>query len=105
MPVATKVLHRKRRSLIPMLDNVLLFAYLDALGRPALKGKSQDGWTAGGAGVFVLQAFRKDLVASWDTFAAEAERLTAAGWAMTPLRLLEVAFWIASEPRGCYRRA
>jgi hypothetical protein len=61
MPVATKVLFRKRRGLIPMLDNVVLFAYLDALGRKALKGQSQDGRKAGGVGVFVLKAFRRDL--------------------------------------------
>src|SRR5207245_914287 len=32
IPVATKVLHRKRPALIPMLDQVLLDYYADALG-------------------------------------------------------------------------
>ena len=32
--------------------------------------------------------------------AEEAERRAAGGWTMTPMRLLEVAFWIATEPQG-----
>lgn len=103
MPVATKVLHRKRRRFIPMLDNVLLFAYLDALGRPALKGISQDGKKAGGVGKFVLDAFRRDLVGQWEPLSQEAARVSEAGWPMSEVRVLEVAFWIATEPRGYYR--
>ena len=103
MPVATKVLFRKRRSLIPMLDNVVLFAYLDALGRNALKGQSQDGSKAGGVGVFVLKAFRRDLTECWEALEAESARLGEQGWPVTPLRVLEVAVWMATEPRNYYR--
>ena len=88
LPVATKVLHRKRRSFIPMLDNVVLFAYLDALGRSALKAQTQDGARAGAVGAFVLKAFRSDLVAAWDELSTVCDRLGAGGMPVTPLRVL-----------------
>ena len=103
MPVATKVLHRKRPAYVPMLDNVVIDAYLDTAGIGNLRGKTQDGKTAGGVGVTVLQAFREDLVAATDPLSAKVQQLTAAGTPVTALRLLEVAVWIATEPHGYYR--
>lgn len=103
MPVATKVLHRKRPAFIPMLDNVVMFAYLDAMGLGDLRAKTQDGTTAGGVGVAVLHAFRADLAAALDPLSTTAARLDTAGTPVTALRLLEVSIWIATEPRGYYR--
>ena len=48
-PVATKVLHRKRRSLIPILDNVVLAHYLTTDGPARLPGRTQDKARAAGA--------------------------------------------------------
>lgn len=99
---ATKVLHRKRRSFIPMLDTVVLDAYLDLLGRPTLVARAEsDRWAE--LGVFVWRAFRRDLTECWGQLEAEADRLGEQGWAMTPLRLLEVAVWMAVEPQEYYR--
>lgn len=42
VPVATKVIHRKRRGLVPMLDQVVLDYYLDATGNAKLKASTQD---------------------------------------------------------------
>src|SRR5262249_9592285 len=60
LPVATKVLHRKRRWLIPMLDNVVLGHYLVARGRRDLLPKTQDKRTAADAAVEALIGFRED---------------------------------------------
>lgn len=101
---ATKVLHRKRRSFIPMLDTVVLDAYLDVLGRPTLVARVEsDRWAE--LGVFVWRVFRRDLTECWEPLEAESLRLGERGWVMTPLRVLEVAVWMATEPQGYYRSA
>ena len=61
VPVATKVLHRKRRGFIPMLDNVVMGHYIDSALRPDLREKSQSKQTAAFVAVEVLKAFREDL--------------------------------------------
>jgi Family of unknown function (DUF6308) len=54
LAVATKVLWRKRRSLIPMLDSVVVSAYLDALGRSGLKARAEHASGAAAVGIFVM---------------------------------------------------
>ena len=103
LPVATKVLHRKRPGWLPMLDNVILFAYLEALGRSGMKARTQEGEKAAGVGVFVMNAFRKDLEAAEDEVGAIGVVLRGVGTPMTPVRILEVALWMATEPKGYYR--
>ena len=103
LPVATKVLHRKRPGWIPMIDNVILVAYLDARGRGGMKARTQEGAKAAGVGIFVMNAFRKDLEAvEGEVHAVEVE-LAEADTPMTPVRILEVALWMAIEPKGYYR--
>jgi hypothetical protein len=63
VPVATKVLHRKRRSLIPMLDGVVINYYRRA-GVRVSDAALQDGARAAGAVMPVLEAFRADLTAA-----------------------------------------
>lgn len=43
LPVATKVLHRKRPGWLPMLDTVVNHGYLDTLGKQGLKARLEDG--------------------------------------------------------------
>jgi hypothetical protein len=61
VPVATKVLHRKRPHLIPMLDNVMLAHYFVSLGRPERVGRSQNKRRAALVARIALEAFRTDL--------------------------------------------
>lgn len=103
VPVATKVFHRKRRSLIPMLDNVILFGYLDALGRKGLKARTQEGPGAAKVATFVLDAFRRDLIDARSELERAESRLAGIGKPMTRVRILEVSVWIAIEERGYYR--
>jgi hypothetical protein len=103
VPVATKVLHRKRPSLLPMLDNVILEEYLRLLHRTDIRGRSQDKRRAADIGMLVLAAFRDDLEAGWSDLSAASDELGGKGWPITPVRVLEAASWIAIEPRGYYR--
>ena len=103
LAVATKVLHRKRPSWLPMLDAVVLDTYLDTLGRSGLKARLADGSTAAGVGVFVMKAFREDLEGVDAEVDATRDALQEAKTPMTAVRVLEVAVWVAVEPRGYYR--
>jgi hypothetical protein len=103
LPVVTKVLHRKRPAWLPMLDNVIVFAYLDVLRRSGLKARTQEGEKAAGVGVFVMHAFRKDLESVESEIDGIQEALREEGTPMTAVRVLEVAIWMATEPKGYYR--
>ena len=104
LPVATKVLHRKRRHLIPMLDNVILEYYFgrDPELRPLLAA-SQDARKAADVGMQALDLFRADLVATSGTVESLGEELAAQGFALTAVRILEILLWTEVEPRGGYR--
>ena len=98
IPVATKVLHRKRPYLIPILDNVVLAHYLGRLP-PA----TQDKTRAAGVAVEVLGRIRDDLAAVRSEVDAVATDLAAAGFVLSPVRVLEVLLWTEVEERGYYR--
>lgn len=57
VPVATKVLHRKRRSLIPMLDNVVLQHYLRDPELKPLLAATQNKATAADAAMRAVDLF------------------------------------------------
>ena len=63
IPVATKVLHRKRRGLIPMLDNVVLQHYFRSPEQRTLLAASQSKANAADVAMRALDLFRADLVA------------------------------------------
>ena len=98
---ATKVLHRKRRSLIPMLDSVLLSHYLKLLQR---KDETQEKSKAADAAMDVLWAFRNDLMDARPQLEALSQSLRPK-FTMTPLRILEVLVWTEKEGSqpGYYR--
>jgi len=100
----TKVLFRKRRGLIPILDNVLIGYYLDATGARSLLTRTQDKHHAADVAVHVLRAFREDLVDTHERLAEMSASAHRAGYSVGPLRLLEFLLWSEREPRGYYRR-
>lgn len=103
MAVATKVLHRKRPWWMPMLDSVMQDAYLDTLGRPGLKSRLDLGSEAGGVGAFIMSAIRRDLEGADQEIKQVSSSLTEDGYPLSDVRILEIAVWIAVEPRGYYR--
>ena len=99
IPVATKVLHRKRRSLIPMLDSVVVRYYLPE----GPFAPFEDSRRAADAAVPVLTAFRKDLETGLEPLVDLCHALHQVGFVVTPLRVLELLVWTEVEPRGYYR--
>jgi hypothetical protein len=88
IPVATKVLHRKRPALIPMLDSVILAHYLGQIP-PA----TQDKTRAAGVAVEVLERSRDDLAAVRAEVDVVVTDLAAAGFVLSSVRVLEVLLW------------
>ncbi len=103
--VATKVLHRKRRGFVPMLDSVVVLYYLDAGGRGDTKGQLQDKHKAAAASMPAWRAFREDLRDARDALAPLQAAIQGSGYVMTLVRILEVLVWIEAEHRGYYREA
>jgi len=103
--VATKVLHRKRRNYIPMLDSVVVLFYLDALHLQSTQGRLQDKTRAAQATMPAWRAFREDLRANLTDISALGDELALAGYPVTPVRTLEVLIWMEAEARGYYREA
>jgi Family of unknown function (DUF6308) len=102
IPVATKVLHRKRRNLIPMLDNVVLAHYLKTAPQK-LPAATQDKRKAAKVAMVVLAHFRDDLRAAHAEIATMRESLAAEGFVLSPVRILELLVWTQVEERGYYR--
>jgi Family of unknown function (DUF6308) len=101
--VATKVLHRKRRNFIPILDNVIIKHYATALKHPDWLEKSQSKSTAASVGVEVLKAFREDLQYGFTRLIPLRTSLANAGFDLTLVRILEILVWTETEPNGYYR--
>jgi hypothetical protein len=103
VPVATKVLHRKRRRLIPMLDGVILRYLLDTDEHRPLLARTENGATAAQVAMVALDRFHTDLVAT----SAALERLSSAleeeGFPLSLVRILEVLIWTEVEPGAYYR--
>jgi hypothetical protein len=103
VPVATKVLHRKRPALVPMLDNVVLRYYVDQLGRPELIGRSKDKSKAASVAMLAVQEFKEDFRQAQPMLTEITDRLEHEGMPVTTVRLLELLLWCGVEPAGYYR--
>ena len=98
LAVASKILHKKRPSLIPMMDDVIRRYCEQAY--PSYAWSPKCGPLSGQ----LMQHFRQDLIAAQLELQALASRLGAAGYPLTLVRLLEMLVWIETEPRGYYRQ-
>ena len=103
IPVATKVLHRKRRSLIPMLDNVVLNYYLKSEMYRALLPGTQDKARAANVAMTALDLFLADLVTAEQAIEGLRASVEEHGFQLTPVRILELMVWMEVEPAGYYR--
>lgn len=106
VPVATKVLHRKRSRLVPMLDTVVIvhyLGYLTTLGQTHRLGSTQAKPHAAAVAMTVLEAFRADLLAAWPQLEHLQRGLAVAGYPLSLVRILELLVWTQVEPNGHYR--
>jgi hypothetical protein len=102
--VATKVLHRKRRFLIPMLDSVVLKHYL-ASNRGALNACFESKNKAADGAIEALVGFHDDLSRTKREIDSVRQSLSLAGYPLSPVRILEVLLWTQIEPGHYYRPA
>ncbi len=103
IPRATKVLHRKRRSLIPMLDTVVLRHYLSAPEHKALLAGTESKARAADVAMGAVSLFRKDLLEARRELETLQGRLEGAGFPLSAVRVLELLVWTQTEPAGGYR--
>jgi hypothetical protein len=103
IPVATKVLHRKRCFLIPMLDSVVIRYYLSAPQYKALLPGTESKEKAADVAMEALRLFHDDLLQAQDEIESLQGHLEQAGFPLSPIRVLEVLVWTETEPAGGYR--
>jgi hypothetical protein len=101
--VATKVLHRKRRNFIPMLDSFVIKHYATAKKRLEWIERGQSKATAAEVAVEATEAFREDLRHAFTQITALRTSLANAGFDLTLVRILEILIWTQTEPNGYYR--
>jgi len=97
---ATKVLHKKRPGLIPIIDSVVEGKYKEASAAADVAWPVGEGTQA----VLVMQMMREDLL-SGILPQIDALRLwvwTTRGIALTRVRVLEVLIWIMYEPKATF---
>ena len=83
--VATKILHKKRPGLIPMLDTLLVGHY-----RRRLTTRAK---TLGGYGVNLIRLFREDLLAVLPEVTALCDIAAGQQKSVTPVRMLDHLVW------------
>ncbi len=102
VPVATKVLHRKRPLLVPMLDNVVMGHYL-ANGPKSLIAGGQIKPRAADTAMFCLGRVRDDLLGAMAELVHLRALAAQQGFALSLVRVLDILLWTEVEPRGYYR--
>ncbi len=97
--VGTKVLHKKRPLLIPIVDDVICeFLFKE------LRGVS---WTNSSGAAFVqyLAVFRDHLITDYSCLSDLQEKMNKRGWSVTLVRILELLIWIENAKVGAeYRK-
>jgi hypothetical protein len=87
-----------------MLDNVVLHYYFGAPEQKKLLAASQNKAKAAGVAMEALKIFRIDLVSSESRIEIIRSRLDTEGFALSPIRILEVLLWTEVEPMSGYRK-
>jgi hypothetical protein len=96
MTKLSKVLHRKRRQLIPLYDKNIKRVYFIAGVKPRLSfqaGRSWEGYAA--AWIRAVQHDLQDQIDKWNGLAAFASEP-----GITPLRALDIVAWGLGEVRN-----
>lgn len=96
LATATKVLHKKRPKLIPILDSVLQNYYCSVTDSIL----PDEEWEKG---VWVMQRFRDDLLACECEINQLCNTLEEQARPLTPVRVLEALIWMEKEAKGHYR--
>lgn len=98
LAVASKILHKKRPALIPIMDDIVRRYYQQAY--PDLAWS----WKCGPLSGQLMRHARGDLLAARPQLEVLASALQTDSRPLTLVRLLEVLIWMEAEPKGYYRR-
>jgi DNA-binding protein YbaB len=101
--VATKVLHRKRPHLIPVLDSVMVGHYGSERDVGILAGGTNDKKAKLQSLTSVLQSIQDDVSKTDAELQKLGDGLTEAGWPVSTLRIHDILVWTEKEPHGYYR--
>ena len=101
--VATKILHRKRRGAMPMLDSVLLNHYTGGAPGSDTPARFYCKPSARKNAIEVLSLVRDDLLGAAAELTALQQALTEAGFPVTRVRIIDALLWTEYEARGVYR--
>jgi len=106
---ATKVLHKKRPRLIPVLDAIIQQYYRQAWHTGHLSSARMSDFSyEAGFGVWLTRCFRQDLLSCEPEISGLCGMLRTLGAALTPVRVLEALIWAEREQgnsgSGYYRR-
>ena len=101
--VSTKILHRKRRGLIPIVDSVMASAYGTERESRLLADSGANPDALRSAISAVVLSIRDDLAHATGPLDELAQSVTQLGMAVGPLRIHDILVWTELEPRGYYR--
>ncbi len=96
--VTTKVLHKKRPDLIPILDSVTCKHLHDCAGNPVPRGASRGVYL-----VEYMKRFREQLLGCLPQITDLCGLAASLGMPITRIRALEILMWVELEPSGRYR--
>lgn len=103
---ATKVLHRKRPALVPVIDSVVAGHYMRTTEERALLSRAwQERNPAAEVGHLALRAIRKDFQAAAAELREFQEALAREGFILSLVRILDILVWTEKETVGSYRVA
>lgn len=105
LATATKVLHRKRPGLIPILDSVVVAHYVhdDPTEKALLRRSWENRSAAADMGRLAVERLRKDLIDQFDSVDALQKRVASEGYDLSHVRLTDILVWTERELAGSYR--
>ncbi len=101
--VASKILHRKRRNAIPMLDSVMVEHCCSTSDARCLAASDVSDTTRKAASTSVIGVVRNDLQSTRTTLEELQAGVAEMGWSLTTLRIHDILVWTELEKSGYYR--
>ena len=107
LATATKVLHRKRPALIPIMDSVVAghFVHEDPTEQALLKRSFENRNAAADIGRLTIERLREDVVHGFAPLDELREALDGEGFALSHVRIMDILVWTERELTASYRDA
>lgn len=107
LATATKVLHRKRAGLIPIMDSVVAGHYVrdDATEKALLKRSFENRTAAADIGRLTVERLREDVIDEFDALDELRQGLGSEGFHLSHVRITDILVWTERELAGSYRDA